>query len=169
MRDQRITLSRWERAPAADCVCSGLSYSESFSAIGGRRLDDGFLYPGFYQVYARKAREDVWEFANRLFWTLALRRGRDHGYWGWCFLRLSCICLPAQRQLRCEQAVELNRIMFPYLFFVALAALAMGILNCFHMFGLPAATPVVLNVAIIAFSVRGRVAVFRGSGESHWR
>jgi len=30
---------------------------------------------------------------------------------------------------------------FPYLFFVSLAALAMGILNCFNVFGLPAATP----------------------------
>src|SRR5207253_6066825 len=39
------------------------------------------------------------------------------------------------------------------LFFVALAALAMGILNCFHVFGLPAATPVVLNVATIIFTV----------------
>jgi putative peptidoglycan lipid II flippase len=52
-----------------------------------------------------------------------------------------------------DQAVELNRIVFPYLFFVAMAALAMGILNCFHMFGLPAATPVVLNIATIAFSI----------------
>jgi putative peptidoglycan lipid II flippase len=39
------------------------------------------------------------------------------------------------------------------LFFVALAALAMGILNCFNMFGLPAASSVFLNLAIIVFSV----------------
>src|SRR4030095_8843720 len=52
-----------------------------------------------------------------------------------------------------QQAIELNRIIFPYLFFVALAALAMGILNCFHVFGLPAATPVFLNLATILFSV----------------
>src|SRR5438270_12017644 len=52
-----------------------------------------------------------------------------------------------------DLAVELNRIIFPYLFFIALAALAMGILNCFHIFGLPAATPVVLNVATILFSM----------------
>src|SRR5437773_169496 len=52
-----------------------------------------------------------------------------------------------------EQAIELNRIIFPYLFFVALAALAMGILNCFHVFGLPAATPIFLNLATILFSV----------------
>src|SRR2546421_1668548 len=50
------------------------------------------------------------------------------------------------------QAIELNRIVFPYLFFVALAALAMGILNCFHVFGLPAATPVCLNLATILFT-----------------
>src|SRR6266571_899814 len=48
-----------------------------------------------------------------------------------------------------DQAVDLNRIIFPYLFFIALAALAMGILNCFHIFGLPAATPVMLNIATI--------------------
>src|SRR5260370_26132148 len=29
----------------------------------------------------------------------------------------------------------------------------MGILNCFHTFGLPAATPVLLNLSIIIFSV----------------
>src|SRR5207249_1992997 len=51
------------------------------------------------------------------------------------------------------QAIELNRIVFPYLFFVALAALAMGILNCFHVFGLPAATPVCLNLATILFTL----------------
>jgi len=51
------------------------------------------------------------------------------------------------------EAVDLNRIIFPYLFFIALAALAMGILNCFHIFGLPAATPVLLNVATILFSI----------------
>src|SRR5262249_59683925 len=52
-----------------------------------------------------------------------------------------------------DMGVDLNRIIFPYLFFVALAALAMGILNCFHIFGLPAATPVVLNIATILFSM----------------
>jgi len=49
--------------------------------------------------------------------------------------------------------VNLNRIIFPYLFFISLAALAMGILNCFHTFGLPAATPVLLNLSIIIFSI----------------
>ena len=52
-----------------------------------------------------------------------------------------------------EQAVYLNRIMFPYIYFIGLSALAMAILNCFHVFGTPAATPVLLNLSIIASSV----------------
>src|SRR5437867_8320957 len=51
------------------------------------------------------------------------------------------------------EAVDLNRIIFPYLFFIALAALAMAILTCFRAFGLPAATPVLLNVATFLSSV----------------
>src|SRR5438445_3020726 len=65
----------------------------------------------------------------------------------------SVVHLFAGKNVAGVQAVELNRIIFPYLFFVALAALAMGILNCFHVFGLPAASSVFLNIAIIAFSV----------------
>ena len=51
------------------------------------------------------------------------------------------------------QAIYLNRIIFPYVYFVGLSALAMAILNCFHVFGTPAATPILLNIAIIVFSI----------------
>ena len=50
------------------------------------------------------------------------------------------------------EAVYLNRLMFPYILFIGMAALAMGILNCFHVFGLPAATPILLNISFIVFS-----------------
>jgi putative peptidoglycan lipid II flippase len=46
--------------------------------------------------------------------------------------------------------VQLNRWMFPYIFLVSLAALASGILNSFDRFALPAFTPLLLNLAIIA-------------------
>jgi putative peptidoglycan lipid II flippase len=45
--------------------------------------------------------------------------------------------------------VSLNRLMFPYIFFISLAALASGVLNAFDVFALPAFTPVLLNLAII--------------------
>ena len=47
-------------------------------------------------------------------------------------------------------AVLLNRIMFPYIFFICLVALAMGVLNSFRHFTTPALSPVMLNIAMIA-------------------
>ena len=44
---------------------------------------------------------------------------------------------------------DLLRITFPFLMFVSLTALAGGVLNSFHRFGLPAFTPVVLNLCMI--------------------
>jgi putative peptidoglycan lipid II flippase len=49
-----------------------------------------------------------------------------------------------------DLTVQLNRWMFPYIFLVSLAALASGILNSFDRFALPAFTPLLLNLAIIA-------------------
>ncbi|MGD8962409.1 MAG: murein biosynthesis integral membrane protein MurJ [Desulfobacterales bacterium] len=48
--------------------------------------------------------------------------------------------------------VTLTRIMFPYIFFIGLVALCMGILNVFGHFSAPALAPVLLNLSII-FSV----------------
>ena len=48
-----------------------------------------------------------------------------------------------------ELTVRMTRLMFPYLFFVGLAALVMGVLNAHRHFLLPALSPVALNVGII--------------------
>lgn len=49
--------------------------------------------------------------------------------------------------------VDLNRMMFPYLFFVGLVAFAMGILNSHGYFFAPAFSPVLLNVGFIVGAV----------------
>ncbi len=46
--------------------------------------------------------------------------------------------------------VFLTRLMFPYIFFISLVALCMGILNSFRHFAAPALAPVILNICIIA-------------------
>jgi putative peptidoglycan lipid II flippase len=51
---------------------------------------------------------------------------------------------------RFQLTVELLRITFPYLFFIALVAFAGGILNSYGRFGVPAFTPVILNLCLIA-------------------
>lgn len=53
---------------------------------------------------------------------------------------------PAKFQL----TVDLTRIMFPYIFFISLVALASGVLNSMGHFAAPAAAPVILNVTMIA-------------------
>lgn len=49
-----------------------------------------------------------------------------------------------------QLTVELNRLMFPYIFFISLVALCAGILNSMGHFSAPAAAPVVLNLSMIA-------------------
>ncbi len=49
-----------------------------------------------------------------------------------------------------DLTVSLTRLMFPYIFFVSLVALAMGVLNSLRHFMAPALAPVLLNLSIIA-------------------
>ena len=122
-----------------------------------RLVGEGSMTASFIPVFTRYMREkpenEVWDFANKLFWTLAFVVA--------IITVLGMVFSPAvvraftisSGNTHWDEAVALNRIIFPYIFFISLAALAMGILNCFHVFGLPAATPVFLNISIILFSI----------------
>jgi putative peptidoglycan lipid II flippase len=48
-----------------------------------------------------------------------------------------------------DAAVTMTRLMFPYIGFMSMVALAAGILNTWGRFSVPAATPILLNVAVI--------------------
>jgi len=52
-----------------------------------------------------------------------------------------------------DLAVEMTRWMFPYLGFICLVALSAGVLNTWKQFAVPAATPILLNVAMIGCSL----------------
>lgn len=69
---------------------------------------------------------------------------------------------PAKRAL----AVEMLRLTFPYLFFIALTAFSGAILNTWNRFAVPAFTPVLLNLCLIGAALllaplfaEGRMAV----------
>lgn len=49
-----------------------------------------------------------------------------------------------------ELATMMLRFTFPYLFFISLTAFAGGVLNTYGRFAVPAFTPVILNIALIA-------------------
>lgn len=52
-----------------------------------------------------------------------------------------------------EITVRLNRIIFPYILLISLAAYAMGILNSLKHFSAPAFAPCLLNISIIIFAL----------------
>lgn len=56
----------------------------------------------------------------------------------------------ARDPLRLHLTAELLALTFPYLLFISLTALAGGVLNSYRRFGIPAVTPVLLNVCLIA-------------------
>jgi putative peptidoglycan lipid II flippase len=153
VRDQRITLLLGT-TPTADAFV--LAYR--IPSLVRRLVGEGAVTASFIPIFANylnnKAREEVWEFAHRLFWTLAVLLAAITMLgivFSAQFMRLFTFFAPGQPAW--EQAVYLNRIIFPYIYFIGLSALAMAILNCFHVFGTPAATPVLLNLSIIACSV----------------
>lgn len=52
-----------------------------------------------------------------------------------------------------DLTVQMLRIMFPYLLFISLVAMAAGVLNTHGRFGVPAFTPVLLNLCLIGAAV----------------
>jgi putative peptidoglycan lipid II flippase len=64
---------------------------------------------------------------------------------------------------RFDEGVVMTRLMFPYIGFISLVSLSAGVLNTWKRFAVPAATPVLLNVAMIA-AVWWLVPVFARAG-----
>ena len=58
--------------------------------------------------------------------------------------------------IRAEWAASMLTITFPYLMFISMTAMAGAALNTYGYFGVPAFTPVILNVVMIAAAMWGR-------------
>jgi putative peptidoglycan lipid II flippase len=153
VRDQRITFLLGTSSAANSFVLAYLIPNLFRRLVGEGSMTSSFI-PVFTKYMREKSREEVWDFANRLFWTLAFIVAIIT-VTGMIFSPVVIHTLTPSYgdNASYDQAINLNRVIFPYLFFVSLAALAMGILNCFNMFGLPAATSVFLNISIILFSI----------------
>jgi len=110
------------------------------------------LSAAFVPTFVRSLHDDdrqrTWRFASNMFNTLALVTGVlsilgiIFAPWIVKVIALGFADEPAKLQL----TMTLTRIMFPLLFFVALAAWAMGILNACGTFFVPAVAPAAFNV-----------------------
>lgn len=111
--------------------------------------------PVFTQQKKEKSREELWRFAHIFFFSLSLIMA--------LITVLGIIFSPILVKFlsfgfkdiagKWDLTIALTRIMFPYIFLVSLAALAMAILNSFHKFFVPAFTPVLFNLSIITVAV----------------
>ncbi len=152
VRDQRLTLLLGTSGVADAFVLAYRIPNLLRRLVGEGSMTASFI-PVFTDYMRNRTREETWEFANRLFWTFCVILSALTVL-GVIFspLFVRFFSMFGRTQLQFE-AIYLNRLMFPYILFIGMAAMAMAILNCFHIFGPPAATPILLNVSFIVFSV----------------
>lgn len=107
--------------------------------------------PVFTEYHQRQSKRDAWELASAVFTTLlTVVTG---------ITIVGIVLAPAIVWLlapgfqddpaKLDMTILLTRLMFPYLIFISLAALAMGILNSLRAFAAPAFSPVFFNIFII--------------------
>ena len=115
-----------------------------------RLVGEGALSSAFIPVYSetlqQKSKADAFRFANVIGTLLAFGLT--------IFMLVVELILHFLMKAdflspRLHLTVDLLRIFFPYLFFISLFALAMGILNCHQHFFTPALGPVILDLAWI--------------------
>ncbi len=107
--------------------------------------------PTFSECYTRRGEEEARELANTCFTMLTIVMA-GITLLGICFSPLIVrLMFPgfAAAPSKLELTVLLNRLMFPYIFFVSLVALCMGILNTLRHFFTPAISTVFLNISMI--------------------
>jgi putative peptidoglycan lipid II flippase len=110
--------------------------------------------PVFSQQKNEKSREELWKFAHYFFFDLTVIMA--------LLTVLGILFAPLLVKLisigfkdiagKWDLTITLTRFMFPYIFLISLAALAMAILNSFHKFFVPAFTPVLFNLSIITIA-----------------
>jgi putative peptidoglycan lipid II flippase len=111
-------------------------------------LSSAFV-PTFTAIKQREGPEAAWRLANRLFTLLAvILSGVTLAIFlfaPWIMRVYAAGFTPEKLEL----AVTMTRILAPFLLAVAVAAVAMGILNTYGRFFIPALAPALLNVAAI--------------------
>lgn len=120
-----------------------------------RLLGEGSLTVSFVPVFTeylkKKSREDAYELANIAFTALSSLLVLVT-IAGVVFSPLIVMVMApgfVKSPIQYDLAVFLARLMFPYIFFISLVALCMGILNSLRHFAAPALSPVILNIAMI--------------------
>lgn len=152
LRDQRVALLLGT-SPAADSFILVFGIPNMIRRVTGQGALGAAFIPVFTGHLRGKSRGEAWSFAQRTFWDLAAILAVV-AVLGCLFSRqvIGILTMLGVRHFRWDLAIYLNKVIFPCVFFLGLAALASAILNSFHHFGLPASTSIFSNLVFIAFS-----------------
>jgi putative peptidoglycan lipid II flippase len=156
IRDSRIAFLLGA-GTAADAYTTAYRIPNLLRRLVGEGAVSAAFIPVFSRYLVEKKEKDAWEFANTMltaitiFLTAVTLAGILLSPLIVRLFAFGFVDTPGKLDL----TTVLNRIMFPYVFFISLSALAMGILNSKHRFGAPAFAPIVLNLTMIAFSFLG--------------
>jgi putative peptidoglycan lipid II flippase len=137
--------------PAADAFFVAYRVPNLLRELFAEGSMSSAFIPVFTEYQTLKARRDAWELASAVFTTLlTIVTG---------ITVIGILAAPGIVWLlapgfhddpaKLQMTTLLVRIMFPYLIFISLAALAMGILNSLRAFAAPAFSPVFFNIFII--------------------
>jgi putative peptidoglycan lipid II flippase len=111
--------------------------------------------PTFTEALHRRGEEDAWTLGRQLMTTLALILVALCALGAWLapWLVRAFAAGFASVPGKLELTVTLTRIMLPLLPLVALAAVAMGMLNARGQFAIPALAPALMNLGMIVFGI----------------
>ncbi|MDH5562902.1 MAG: murein biosynthesis integral membrane protein MurJ [Nitrospirota bacterium] len=111
--------------------------------------------PVFSEYHSTRSKQEAWELASAAFTTLLTLVTIVTLLGILAAPSLVWFLAPGLHGDTAQLATTtlLTQIMFPYLLFVSLAALAMGILNALRSFAIPALAPVFFNICVIVFAL----------------
>jgi putative peptidoglycan lipid II flippase len=137
--------------PAADAFFVAYRVPNLLRELFAEGSMSSAFIPVFTEYHTLKSRREAWELASAVFTTL-LTVVTGITIVG-ILLAPGIVWLLApgfhDDPAKLSMTTLLTRIMFPYLVFISLAALAMGILNSLRAFAAPAFSPVFFNIFII--------------------
>lgn len=124
-----------------------------------RLVAEGAMSAAFVPVFVQYRKDhsqvELWDFARKFFYTLGLLTA--------LIVVVEIIFAPFIVRLmapgflgvpgKFELTVLLTRLMAPYLIFVSLTAILMGVLNSLGFFAIPALSPIFFNITIIIVAV----------------
>jgi len=138
--------------PAADAFFVAYRVPNLLRELFAEGSMSAAFIPVFTEYHTLKTKRDAWELASATFTTLLTIVTAVTLLGILAAPGIVWLLAPGFRESPDKLALTslLTQVMFPYLIFISLAALAMGILNSLRAFAAPAFSPVFFNVFTIA-------------------